>query len=226
MKKLLTFVPVVAVACAFATLSAPSAFAASPGAGASGWHVGYINTSNKAISLAQAAPLTGGGATFNFTNQPNTALLINKGSGANLTGKTVTATFQLTGVTPPFIYGGESDGSAGSGPSTVRLYFETNNAGGFNETNYWWANASGGSTSLDTVGNNTTVTLTLNLIGSYWSDYYGHFGNDPTYSAGFAKAVKNVTGIGLSFGGGYFFENGVGTSNGLGSFQLQSFTTQ
>jgi hypothetical protein len=33
-----------------------------------------------------------------------------------------------------------------------------------------------------------------------------------------------VTGIGLSFGGGYFYENGVGTTDGLGAFTLNSYT--
>jgi hypothetical protein len=36
--------------------------------------------------------------------------------------------------------------------------------------------------------------------------------------------VSNVTDIGLSFGGGRFFENGVGTTHGSGTFTLNSFT--
>jgi hypothetical protein len=88
-----------------------AAHAASSEADASGWHVGYINSSNKALSMAQATP-SPGGATFNFTNQPNTALLINtKGSGTDLTGKTVSATVRTTGVNGTLQYGGEPDGS-------------------------------------------------------------------------------------------------------------------
>jgi hypothetical protein len=33
-----------------------------------------------------------------------------------------------------------------------------------------------------------------------------------------------VTAIGLSFGGGCFFENGVGTTDGSGTFTLNSYT--
>jgi hypothetical protein len=58
--------------------------------------------------------------------------------------------------------------------------------------------------------------------GSQWSDFYGHFGNDPAFSGGFAAAVSNVTEIGLSFGGGCFFESGVGAPDA--TFTLTSFT--
>jgi len=57
------------------------------------------------------------------------------------------------------------------------------------------------------------------------TDYNGHLGGDPAYAAGFQAAVKNVTTIGLSFGGGCFFENGVGTSDGSGTFTLDTFAT-
>jgi hypothetical protein len=42
------------------------------------------------------------------------------------------------------------------------------------------------------------------------------------YAAGFEAALSNVTDIGLSFGGGFFFENGVGTTDGSGT-TLNSF---
>jgi hypothetical protein len=41
---------------------------------------------------------------------------------------------------------------------------------------------------------------------------------------GFMDAASNVTMIGLSFGGGCFFENGVGTIDGSGTFTLDSFS--
>ena len=40
---------------------------------------------------------------------------------------------------------------------------------------------------------------------------------------GFMDAAANVTTIGSSFGGGCFFENGVGTNDGSGTFQLDTF---
>jgi hypothetical protein len=59
--------------------------------------------------------------------------------------------------------------------------------------------------------------------GAVWSDYYGHFGNDPAYAAGFQAALGNVTDIGVSFGGGCFFENGVGTTDGSGAFTINTY---
>jgi hypothetical protein len=71
---------------------------------------------------------------------------------------------------------------------------------------------------------NGAMTVTATVNGAEWSDFFGHFGSDPTYAAGFAAAASNVTSIGLSFGGGCFFENGVGTTDGSGTFTLTSFS--
>jgi hypothetical protein len=40
----------------------------------------------------------------------------------------------------------------------------------------------------------------------------------------FNTAANNPTAVGLSFGGGCFFENGVGTTDGSGSFTLTNFS--
>ena len=45
-----------------------------------------------------------------------------------------------------------------------------------------------------------------------------------TDTEGFAQAITNVGQIGLSFGGGCFFANGVGLSAGTASFLLTSYT--
>ena len=206
---------------------AGSAWAAQSGAGASGWAVGYYTPSGRALSEAEAAPLSGGVATFDFTDLPNTALLItDQGSQkgtllGNLTGETLSATFELAGVDSPFVYYGEPSG--GGTASNVRLFFETSSAGGFNETHYWWSNPA--FVDLSTLGNLDQVTISASL-GSPgdWSDYYGHNGSETGYSAGYKAAVANVTAVGLSFGGGSFFENGIGTTDGLGSFELNSFS--
>ena len=42
--------------------------------------------------------------------------------------------------------------------------------------------------------------------------------------ASFNAAASIITAVGLSFGGGCFFENGVGTTDGSGTFTLTSFT--
>jgi hypothetical protein len=70
---------------------------------------------------------------------------------------------------------------------------------------------------------NGNMTLTDDFNPALWSDYNGHVGNVTGYTAGFYAALSNVTDIGLSFGGGCFFENGVGTTDGSGTFTLNSF---
>ncbi|HYM96195.1 MAG TPA: hypothetical protein VET26_02745 [Candidatus Sulfotelmatobacter sp.] len=191
-------------------------------ADSSGWKVGYYTPSGRTLSNAETAPGSGI-ASFNFTDQPSTALLVTKHGSAkgaslgDLTGKTITATFEISGANTPFIYFGEP--SCGTNNSTVRLFFLTSNAGGFDETHYWWSNP----TSFVLSNTSSAITLTASLGDpSSWSDFFGHFGDDPGFP-GFTNAVSNVTTIGLSFGGGCFFENGVGTVDGSGTFTLDSF---
>lgn len=211
----------------FLAVSAAVLFAAQPAlAGGSGWHVGYYTPSGRALSSSSADRPADGIASFDFTNQPNTALLVtDQGNSPFLgddRGKTITAVFTISGATGAFTYFGEPDGCdqpAGAGPqANVRLFFQTSNAGGFDETHFWWSNP------MSQRLANRTYTLTWTVSGAGWSDFFGHFGSDPNFAAGFNAAAANVTSIGLSFGGGCFFENGVGTSDGSGTFTLNSFS--
>lgn len=201
---------------------------AAPGGGASSyWHVGYYAPSGRALSMA-SAPAAGSGniATLNFTNQDSTALLVTDNSGqfpsllGNLTGENVSASFTVSGLNAgqTFTYYNEPDACGGTAVH-ARYFFETSNAGGFDETHYWWSNPVAA-----TLSANGAVTLaSVPLTGANWSDYNGHFGTG-AYAAGFNSAVSNVTMIGLSFGGGCFFENGVATTDGSGSLTLNTFT--
>ncbi len=189
-------------------------------ASASNWHVDVYTSSGNTLSQASAAKTADALATFQFTTAANTALLINtqgsqKGSLlGDLAGKTVTATFTINGSGDPFIcYGG-----CGPSPASARLFFETSSAGGFDATHYWWSNP-GGTTELA----NGSFTLTAKVSPDQWSDEDGHEGSfSASARAGFAAAAANVTGIGLSFGGGGFFENGVGAPDS--TLTLTSFT--
>ncbi len=209
-----------AFACAIAALAALSASPAlaDPGNGnASLWKLGYYTASGQTLSFA-TVPQGTGAATFDFTAAPNTALLVTdhgslKGTDlGNLTGKAITATFDITGA-GTFTYFGNPNGCGT--PASVRLYFQTDNGGGFAFTHFWWSNPE--SQVLD----NGSFRLTANVEPAEWSDWNGQ--NGATVPDGFAAAASNVTTIGFSFGGGCFFENGVGTSNGSGTFQLKEF---
>jgi hypothetical protein len=214
---------IAAVALAVA-LSSGSALAASGGGKASGWHIGYYNPGGNALSFAQAAQPASGLAMLNFTNQANTALLVTdqKAQFPNLLGdmtnKTLSATATISGLTGAFFYYGQPDACGGT-TSYVRYYFATSNAGGFDETHYWWSNP----VAAPLATNGPVVLTPVSTNGANWSDFYGHFGSDPSYSAGFNAAISNVTEIGLSYGGGCFFENGVGTTDGSGTFTLNGY---
>lgn len=213
-----------------------SAFGPAPDAPASGWQIGYY-TPSPIGTLSFAEAFEGSGeASLNFTTADNTALLVTRQKAqyptlvGDLSGSTSISTmFTVSNVTGLFTYFGEPSCGGlpqeGGPTANVRFYFQTSNSGGFDETHYWWSNPV--SWPLLDPSSNGTASLT-NPFGSssglYWSDYFGHFGADPMYAAGFQAALSNVTQIGLSFGGGCFFENGIGTTDGSGTFTLNSFT--
>lgn len=134
----------------------------------------------------------------------------------DLTGKTVSATFTITGTAPVFTY----YYSCGATPPSVRLFFEGNTQGKFNPADYWWSNPVS-ATLASAVGNQITLTASIG-DPSAWSDYYGQYGT--AAPDGFAAAAADVTKIGLSFGGGCFFSNGVGVSSGSATFTLEDFS--
>lgn len=171
-----------------------------------------------------------GGIAFEFLNTPDTALLATSHPSYNgsllgdMTGKSLSATLGITVTdgSPVFTYYGEPDGCGRQ--ANVRFYFQTDTGGKFAETDYWWSNPV--SVDLEDLSTGVDQTLVVSLSDpSAWSDYYGHFGSDPQYSAAFADAVKDVQLIGVSFGGGCFFENGVGVQPGTGSaiFRLMEY---
>jgi hypothetical protein len=188
-------------------------------ADASSWKVGYYTPSGRALSLANAKP-GAGIASLDFTSLPDTALLVtmhgaSKGDTlGDLTGKTIHATFDVSGVTGAFIYFGEP--SCGGATANTRIFFQTDNGGGFQFTHYWWSDVAW------TALSNGSFALTATIEPAGWSDWNGQPG--VTQVPGFLDAAANVTTIGLSFGGGCFFENGVGTTDGSGTLTLDTFT--
>jgi hypothetical protein len=173
-----------------------------------------------------------GGIGFDFLYTPDTALLGTSHPSyrgdllGDLSGKTVSASVGVTvDPTVVFQYYGEPDGSGRA--ANVRLFFQTDTSGKFEETDYWWSNPMSVDLAVLKAAQPGSLPLAADISdGSQWSDYYGHFGNDPDFAAAFRAATKNVQFIGLSFGGGYFFENGVGIApnTGSGYFRLMDFT--
>jgi len=212
-------VTLLSVAAALAWSSAPAL------AGGSDWKVGYYTpSSHGALSFASADRATDAVAALHFTNQPNTALLVTTHGSSkgdllgDLRGKTLHAEFDITGVTGAFTYFGQGTGDNPCGyPANTRLYFETDNSGGFAFTHFWWANPDNFILAANGHG-----VLNATVEPAEWSDWNGQPG--VTQVPGFNDAASNVTMVGMSFGGGCFFANGVGTTDGSGTLTLRSFS--
>ena len=168
-----------------------------------------------------------GGIGFDFLYTPDTALLGTSHPSykgdlfGDLTNKRVSAKVGVTVTTGTlFQYYGEPDSC--DAPANVRFYFETDTSGKFEYTDYWWSNAVHADLATLKAGGDQTLTVDFSNPAA-WSDWNGKFGYENP--AAFAAAVKDAKFVGLSFGGGCFFENGVGIapSTGSGYFRLMDF---
>lgn len=166
---------------------------------------------------------TNGLAAFAFAVKDNSHLLVTSNDVSKNSllgdhhGETITASIDVSGVNGAFTYylEGTSSNSCGT-PATTRLFFAST-GGPFEATQYWWSD------SASYVLANGTATLTATLDpATAWSDYNGEASS--TQPGDFTDAARHITEIGLSFGGGCFFENGVGTSDGSGIFTLNTFS--
>ncbi len=185
-------------------------------AAASGWKVYSYTPSGRTLSSKTAPAGTGSIAEFEVLPTPDDALLAMKATSGDrsILGKTITATFTIVGAAT-FTYWGEGTPENPCGtPASARLYFNTD--GAFAYTNYWWSNPAAAVLTGPGGG-----TITAIVEPNEWSDWNGQFGGSE--ASAFADAASKPDLIGLSFGGGCFFENGVGTSLGSATFKLNSF---
>jgi hypothetical protein len=208
---------IAAVAAVAAPVAAASAASAGTVASSNDWSANYINSGGQqeggpqGVGAGSSAivPLSSGNYITNvFTKQ--------KADTGNLLGKTVSVTIDPTALQN--IQGNPNGGD----PSTasVRFVFEgaSNNTGYV--TQHWWSNP----VNVDlhaTQPQKISVLIGVDpssLPDGGWSDYYGQpaLGND----ASFNQAASHVRDIGLSFGSGYFFENGVTADGSLSMTQF------
>lgn len=212
------FVFSAAALCAFAAIALVGA--ATPGFASttSTWKVYNYNSSGQALTAKSASSTGADNASFNFQPNVYTAQLLTnaKTSTGNLTNATMSATLTVSGVSGTFQE--QNGGGCTPDSQTVRFFFSTP---GFAYTHYWWSNPI-----AMTLTGNGSLNLSVPLNDpSQWSDWNGQPGNySPSVTAGFNAAVAKVNQAGVSFGGGCFFENGVTTSDGSGTFALTSFT--
>lgn len=150
---------------------------------------------------------------FFMTTHPGSGLL------GDLTGKTLTATFTITGTATSFtiIPGGPTENALCPTPASVRLYFERNIEAGFTRQYQWWSTTPA-PTMSSLVGN--TLTLSVPLTLANWSDRSIDL---PDTQADFDAAVANVGAVGVSFGGGCFLPTSAVPDDGTATFVLKSY---
>jgi hypothetical protein len=140
----------------------------------------------------------------------------------DLTSKAFNLTVSVTGGSGTFQ--DQNNGGCNPDTKTVRFFLTSPQASGTTGadtkgfyTQFWWSNPM----SIPLVADPQapmTISQPINAPGM-WSDLNGRLNNSSSEAMEhFLIAIQNVKTVGLSFGGGCFFENGVTTSDGSGTF--------
>jgi hypothetical protein len=186
------------------------------------WTVYDYNPSGQAIAPRHSpnsmpATTTATTTTFNFKDGVYTALLTtnDKALTGNLSTNTLNDTVTLSGNPGAAFMSQNGDGC--NAPATARFYFRSPSASGPSVgtppagfyTQYWWSNPVAVPLVAD---GQAPVTIQAHMsVPGEWSDWNGQ--NGATQVEAFTEATMKVQTIGLSFGGGCFFENGVTAIN-------------
>ena len=228
------------ITCALASLVVATSVAAASDTSypslAGKWELGEF-TADGGFTVRSAAPLPAEGVTFPFLERPDTIFLATDNPAyrglllGDLTGKAFSARIRAD-VTPgtQFSYYGEPDGSGI--PANVRLYFETDLSLGpivcpcqdKGWSSFWYSNPIRLDLSSTSSGD---ATLAVKLDPALWADGQEIQGTaDQDHRTFFAQAAAHVDHVGLMFGGGRHFHNGVGIvpDSGTGAFRLLSYT--
>ncbi len=220
-------------------------FVSSTGSQVNADHTSTISTGGVEFPFPNAATTA--------TTQGYTLELLNSFRTSLTSSSTLTAMIQVVVTSGAPVFKGEPSGGCPSSssslcPGAVRLFFESNlpqAASVFpnscvgksvNEYNFWWSNTPAAATVLTpgsyyqftAGGSGGKVKLQVQLDPANWSDLCGTKGNQayPVMQE-FLAAIGKIQFLGLSFGSGYFFANGVGVdyNTGTATFQLISYST-
>jgi hypothetical protein len=193
------------------------------------WTVYDYNPSGRAIAprvSADSMPATTSDNTTSFPFKFNiyTALLTTTDPSltGDLSSKTLSVAVSVTGGGGTFQ--DQNNGGCIPDEKYVRFYFTSPKASGTTGpgttgfyTRFWWSNPTHVPLTTDP---QTSMSISA-VVGDpgEWSDWNGKRGIDsPEVTDAFFVAIHNVQSVGLSFGGGCFFENGVTTTDGSGTF--------
>ena len=200
------------------------------------WDVGGYD-SQGTFGFSKAVVVPGEGVGFEFLNRPDTAFLLTEHPAyrprllGDLTEATVTAQVGVS-VTAgtQFTYFGEPDGTGRV--ANARFIFSTDTplgtlcpcGDGTGLSSTWMSDPV--SVDLEALKAGT-FPLTVAMDPAQWTDLESRRGDsDDAHRGYFARAVADVDTIGLAFGGGRGFSDGVGIvdGSGAGSFHLLGFT--
>jgi len=190
-------------------------------ASTSAWTEDVYNSSGHALKGVALPASADGTASFSFAPGVFTATLTTTDESltGDLSGKTLSDMVSVTGMSTGAFFLDQNNGGCTPDNQSVRLFFTSGGTGagdprGF-YTTFWWSNPASLTLTHDANG---TFSASLG-DPSKWSDWNGKQGNSsPDVTAAFKTATTKVLSVGLSFGGGCFFENGVTTSDGSGIF--------
>lgn len=220
----------VGTSAASAKGSSSSPPAARSGNGTAGTWSAYVWDS-RFSTLRQTASVAPAGSVAGFPLQSNMTALLTTTSASglvgNLAGKTLTATVSLTS-TATIVYGLENGSGCPGTPANMRFFISSDphtyspSKAGRNETGYWWSNPA--SVPMDAPVSGAAISVPL--APGNWSDANGHYSSDSGYTAGFNATVANLQQVGVSFGGGCYYDTGIGVTSGTGSFTLNTIAAQ
>jgi hypothetical protein len=185
----------------------------------------FYNPSGNALGGPQAmgqfdpSPNPTTGPIAQFSQGQYLAKVTEKLNNADLTGKTIEIKGHLDLTSPQFKGYKPEDWVNQTPRIDARIFFV--GAGGVSDQSpqgymgqSWWANDGTSSAVLDlTKSGDFDLKYTVDPLSNVWSDWNGKYAVDN--QALFAQAASHVRELGLSFGGGYFFENGVTGTGGL-----------
>jgi hypothetical protein len=194
------------------------------------WTVYDYNPSNQAIAPRNSpnsmpAMTTGNTTSFPFKLNIYTALLTttDRSLTGDLSSKKLNVTVSVDGGAGTFQ--DQHNGGCSPDEKYVRFYFASPKASGTTGTGttgfytqFWWSNPI--HVPLTTDPQDPLMISQMVNAPSIWSDWNGQRGDSSLeVLEAFDVAIQNVKTVGLSFGGGCFFENGVTISDGSGTFK-------
>jgi hypothetical protein len=127
----------------------------------------------------------------------------------DLTGKTLTITFRMVSKEP--LYNANVE-TGESGPPSFHLFLEHQNDDFTNQYYRWWCGEGGYTLGTQ---DNEAITLSCPLTYTSWSSVYGKV--DQTQ---FTGTLKNLGGVGVTFGGSGGWGHGVNLVGGTAQFQV------